>query len=42
MTTQINLNELLASTDAKGITKITDSIFDIKGEVIEVLKREFG
>ena len=41
MTTQINLNELLASTDAKAITKITDSIFDIKGEVIEVLNVNF-
>ena len=41
MATQINLNELLGSTQANKVTKITDSIFEINNEVIEVLNVNF-
>jgi biotin carboxyl carrier protein len=41
MNTSINLTELLASTAENKVTKITDSIFEINNEVIEVLGVNF-
>ena len=41
MANEINLEQLLASTDANNITKITNSIFEINDEVIEVLNVNF-
>ena len=41
MATQILLSELLAETQKKNITKITDTIFKINDEVIEVLDVNF-
>lgn len=41
MNTSINLTELLANTAENKITKITDSIFEINNEVIEVLAVNF-
>jgi len=41
MVTQINLEELLVSTEAKEVNKINNSIFEINNEVIEVLGINF-
>ncbi len=41
MATQILLSELLAETQKNNITKITDTIFKINDEVIEVLDVNF-
>jgi biotin carboxyl carrier protein len=41
MVSQINLEELLVSTETNQINKINDSIFEINNEVIEVLNVNF-
>lgn len=41
MANEINLQNLLASTEANAITKITNTIFEIDSEVIEVLNVNF-
>lgn len=41
MVTQINLEELLNSTETNQVNKINDSIFEINNEVIEVLGVNF-
>jgi len=41
MMTQINLEELLGSTEANQVNKINDSIFEINNEIIEVLGVNF-
>jgi len=41
METQVNLEELLNSTEAKQVNKINNSIFEINNEVIEVLGVNF-
>jgi len=41
MATQINLQDLLAATTNRSVEKITDSIFKVNDEVIEVLAVNF-
>lgn len=41
MANEINLQNLLATTEANAITKITSTIFEIHSEVIEVLNVNF-
>ena len=41
MANEINLQKLLATTEANNITKITNTIFEINNEVIEVLDVNF-
>lgn len=41
MENQINLQDLLSSTEAKQVNKITDSIFKVGEEIIEVLNVNF-
>mgnify|MGYP001352384362 CR=1 FL=1 len=41
MANEINLQNLIAGTEANNISKITDTIFEINNEVIEVLNVNF-